>query len=56
MNGLSRAWMFNHSNFLVHPPDSLIKSYGIVDLDMLADFLMNHPQGSQMDLQTLEQE
>ena len=56
MNGLSRAWMFNHSNFLVHPHDSLIKSYGIVDLDMLADFLMNHPQGSQMDLQTLEQE
>ncbi len=56
MNGLSRAWMFNHSNFLVHSPDSLIKSYGIVDLDMLVDFLMNHPQGSQMDLQTLEQE
>jgi hypothetical protein len=48
--------MFNHSNFLVHPPDSLIKSYGIVDLDMLVDFLMNHPEGSQMDLQTLEQE
>jgi len=56
VNGLSRAWMFNHSNFLVHSPDSLIKSYGIVDLDMLVDFLMNHPQGSQMDLQTLEQE
>ncbi len=56
MNGLSRAWMFNHSNFLVHSPDSLIKSYGIVDLDMLVDYLMNHPEGSQMDLQTLEQE
>jgi len=56
VNGLSRAWMFNHSNFLVHPPDSLIKSYGIVDLDMLVNYLMNDPEGSQMDLKRLEQE
>ena len=56
MNGLSRAWMFNHSNFLVHSPDSLIKSYGIVDLDMLVNYLMNDPEGSQMDLKRLEQE
>ena len=56
MNGLSRAWMFNHSNFLVHPPDSLIKSYGIVDLDMLVNYLMNDPEGSLKTLKEIEQE
>jgi len=48
--------MFDHSNFLIQSSDSLIKSYGIVDLDMLVDYLMNHPEGSQMNLETLEEE
>ena len=55
MNGLSRAWMFNHSNFLVHPPDSLIKSYGIVDLDHLVNYLLNHPKGSALSLEELKE-
>jgi len=55
VNGLSRAWMFNHSNFLVHPPDSLIKSYGIVDLDHLVNYLLNHPEGSALSLEELKE-